>query len=404
MGGMAMSCKTFSPLECTCSLEHGGSKLLCWPFSQVALLPSSSKQLNNPHRRAHVACRARESLVSQSPTSQKDDPGGQQSDFLASQLQDAAQSGLPPELQPIRRDSQPPPTLQKDVFPEDLPMDLFPSQSQLPASQNVAQVGFVSDLQADLLVKEQEDKEEELMKGFPGAKGATIKPLTEESLAYFPAGYLEKVTSIERLDWVTVVPTGMLPKGDRLVLNHNKESVILFWFKGKIYALENRSPAAPMFEEGFAQSVITEEGFITCPITQSKYDIRTGATIDWLPNSPFLRLLTPALSDITVYAVKASPKHIFIHTKPLLVGGFYPLAEFTGNRISTDPNYEEPIIFDDLEFGFTEENELTNGRLAMLGFLTLLLIEMTTGEGILKGSGILDFLYELLPGFPVLRY
>lgn len=374
---MAITCKTFWSLEhAYSSHEKASCKLSLWPFSQVAPLSSSScSHLKRSHRDVSIACTAREILVSQS---QEVSPSSFPEDFQGASLEDGPQGAAQGSCE---------------------------VDQGLQVSQKSSQVRFKEDEQAELQLKEDED--EEWLKGFPGAKGALVKPLSSESLTYFPEGYLDTVSSIDRWDWVTIVPTRMLPKGDRLVLEHNKESVILFWFKGKIYALENRSPAAPMFEEGFAKAVISEDGLVTCPITESKYDIRTGATVVWLPKSSLLeKMFSPTVSDLSVYAVKASPDHIFIHRKRLLVGGYYPLAEFTGNRIWEGPDelYNEPIIFDDLEFGFTDDNELTNGRFAMLGFLTLLILEMTTGEGILKGSGILDFLYKFLPGFPVLRY
>ena len=53
-------------------------------------------------------------------------------------------------------------------------------------------------------------------------------------------------------------------------------------------------------------------------------------------------------------------------------------------------------------FGFTPKNELINGRAAMAGFVFLLLIEITTGKGLLGTTGFLSFLYKtVFPGFPV---
>lgn len=45
-------------------------------------------------------------------------------------------------------------------------------------------------------------------------------------------------------------------------------------------------------------------------------------------------------------------------------------------------------------FGFTNKNELINGKAAIIGFLLLLDFELLTGKGILKGTGFLDFLYS----------
>jgi Chlorophyll A-B binding protein len=41
------------------------------------------------------------------------------------------------------------------------------------------------------------------------------------------------------------------------------------------------------------------------------------------------------------------------------------------------------------KFGFTNHAEIWNGRLAMIGFITAIIVEMNTGHGVLKQLGIL---------------
>jgi hypothetical protein len=84
-----------------------------------------------------------------------------------------------------------------------------------------------------------------------------------------------------------------------------------------------------------------QDGIIVCPHTQSRFDIKTGEIVDWLPNESLLaRIWNPPISDLSIYAVKVSPDHIYINTQPAMVGGYFALAEFAGNQISSDPNYE----------------------------------------------------------------
>lgn len=55
------------------------------------------------------------------------------------------------------------------------------------------------------------------------------------------------------------------------------------------------------------------------------------------------------------------------------------------------------MVVDDTEegFGWTRKNEIINGRAAMAGFFMLLIQELLTGKGFLKGLGFLDFLYKV---------
>ncbi|KAH7287770.1 hypothetical protein KP509_32G073500 [Ceratopteris richardii] len=356
---MAMACKTLCYVECASSNELSVRTFTQPRLSQGAYSCSFSNNIKSRmYRSTFKTGRARDALVShtQDPASRALQETFQDSS-TSQQLQVSVEDHAGDTRNGLHVDDNGNQSTNSS-FQEDSEAD-FPltslshpytvhsrgdsttacsSVSLLNVSQENTNVEIENEKSTGIQLREEE---EEWPKDFPGAKGALVKPLTEESLAYFPEGYLDTVTSIERLDWVTIVPTRMLPRGDRLVLEHNGEKVMLFWFEGRIYALENRSSAAPMFEEGFAKSTISKDGIITCPITGSKYDIRTGATVEWLPRISFLeRLVTPPLSDTTVYAVKASPGHIFIHTKPLLVGGYYPLAESTGNRIWDGPDYE----------------------------------------------------------------
>jgi len=41
------------------------------------------------------------------------------------------------------------------------------------------------------------------------------------------------------------------------------------------------------------------------------------------------------------------------------------------------------------KFGFTNFAEIWNGRLAMIGFITALIVEMNTGHGVLAQFGLM---------------
>ena len=58
------------------------------------------------------------------------------------------------------------------------------------------------------------------------------------------------------------------------------------------------------------------------------------------------------------------------------------------------------VVDENLEgFGFSEKNEIINGKTAIIGFLFLLDFELLTGKGLLKGTGFLDFLYGISNAF-----
>lgn len=41
------------------------------------------------------------------------------------------------------------------------------------------------------------------------------------------------------------------------------------------------------------------------------------------------------------------------------------------------------------KFGFTDYAEVWNGRLAMIGFITAIIVEMNTGHGVLRQLGLM---------------
>ncbi|KAL5843346.1 hypothetical protein ACOSQ4_009304 [Xanthoceras sorbifolium] len=202
-------------------------------------------------------------------------------------------------------------------------------------------------------------------------------------------------------NWVPVVPLSALPKGERRVILQGGETILLLWYRDEIFAIENRSPAEGAYTEGLINAKLTKEGCIVCPSTESTFDLRTGAIREWYPKNPVLRALTP-VSRLYVYPVKTDEENIYINMRGILGSDASAEIVFSGKAqpgvTASDVNVEvvRMVVDEDVGgFGFTERNEIINGKAAVIGFLLLLDFELLTGEGLLKGTGFLNLLYTV---------
>uniref|UniRef100_A0A0E0ME77 Rieske domain-containing protein n=1 Tax=Oryza punctata TaxID=4537 RepID=A0A0E0ME77_ORYPU len=207
-------------------------------------------------------------------------------------------------------------------------------------------------------------------------------------------------------NWVPVVPLAALPRGERRVIVQDGEEILLLWYKEQVYAVENRSPAEGAYTEGLLNAKLTQDGCIVCPTTDSTFDLRTGEIKEWYPKNPVLRALTPALRKLFVYPVKIDGENIYISIRGAVSSGGSAEIIFSGKAqpgfTASDVNIEEVrmVIDEDVGgFGFTNENELINGKAAIIGFLLLIDFELLTGKGLLKGTGLLDFIYAISRAF-----
>ncbi|XP_020683707.1 uncharacterized protein LOC110100520 [Dendrobium catenatum] len=203
-------------------------------------------------------------------------------------------------------------------------------------------------------------------------------------------------------NWVPVVPLAALPKGERRVIIQDGETILLLWYKDELFAIENRSPAEGAYTEGLLNAKLTQDGCIICPTTDSTFDLRTGDIKEWYPKNPVLRALTPALRKLLVYPIKIDGENIYISMEGDAQSGGSSEIVFSGKAqpgiTASDVNIEEVrmVVDEDFEaFGFTSKNELINGKAAIIGFLFLIDFELLTGKGLLKGTGVLDFIYAV---------
>jgi len=97
-----------------------------------------------------------------------------------------------------------------------------------------------------------------------------------------------------------------LPKGVRKEVTVQGIGVLIFWYRNQLYAIENRSPAEGAYSEGFANAKFTQDYGIECPSTKSVFSLKTGEIVDWYPNNPVLRVLTPSdtCRPLDIYPVK----------------------------------------------------------------------------------------------------
>ena len=65
-------------------------------------------------------------------------------------------------------------------------------------------------------------------------------------------------------------------------------------------------------------------------------------------------------------------------------------SNYIDEQIREDKLDEESIeIKDEYKFGWSSYSEITNGRFAMIGFLSIILIELFSKQSFLKWAGIL---------------
>ncbi|KAI8526546.1 hypothetical protein RHMOL_Rhmol12G0005000 [Rhododendron molle] len=206
--------------------------------------------------------------------------------------------------------------------------------------------------------------------------------------------------------WVPVVPLTALPRGERRVIIQDGETILLLWYKDEVFAIENKSPAEGAYSEGLLNAKLTQDGCIVCPTTDSTFDLRTGSIKEWYPKNPVLRVLTPSLRDLFIYPVKTDDENIYISIKGGAIADASAEIVFSGRAqpgiTASDVNVDEVrMVVDEGQegFGFTQKNELINGKAAVIGFLLLLDFELLTGKGLLKGTGFLDFIYSATNAF-----
>lgn len=96
----------------------------------------------------------------------------------------------------------------------------------------------------------------------------------------------------------------------------NGVSILAFWYRNQLYAIESRSPAEGAYAEGFIKAKFTQDYAIECPSTGSLFSLKDGSIVSWYPGNPVLRALTPSSTcrPLEIYPVKITQDAISIDT------------------------------------------------------------------------------------------
>lgn len=124
----------------------------------------------------------------------------------------------------------------------------------------------------------------------------------------------EAASSAGEDSFIPVMRPEDLPKGVRKEVRVKGNSVLLFWYRNQIYAIEARSPAEGAYSEGFIRAKFTQDYCIECPTTASLFSLKDGSIVSWYPNNPVLRMLTPSSTcrPMEIYPVKLTQDAISV--------------------------------------------------------------------------------------------
>ena len=132
-----------------------------------------------------------------------------------------------------------------------------------------------------------------------------------------------------------------LPRGDRKLVRALGKSVLMFWYRDTVFAIESRSPAEGAYSEGFEKARLTQDACIECPTTKSKFDLKTGEIKEWYPENPVLKALTPqdTCRPMEVFPVEVRDDGIYLDAKNGSLGpGFVAPIGLGGSNTSLENN------------------------------------------------------------------
>ena len=158
--------------------------------------------------------------------------------------------------------------------------------------------------------------------------------------SFSPGGSFAKVCELEEL-----------PRGERKLVRALGKSILMFWYRDRVYAIESRSPAEGAYSEGFERARLTQDGCIECPTTKSTFDLKTGEIKEWYPDNAWLRMLTPqdTCRNMEVFPVEMKQDGIYVDAKNGSLGpDFVAPVGFGGSNTSLENNNVfgvEPMMY-----------------------------------------------------------
>merc|ERR1719389_943908 len=200
-------------------------------------------------------------------------------------------------------------------------------------------------------------------------------------------------TSTRTKNWVSVIPLGDLPKGARKEVRVDGLSILLFWYRNEIFAIETRSPAEGAYSEGFIRAMLTQNYHIECPSTGTLFSLKTGEIIEWYPKNPVLRLLTPAkyCRPMRVYPVEIEQEAVYVDISS---GGMNKVTKGgAGTSLENNNVYGlEPKVY----IEGSDPNDPTNESPSAQPPFTATAVTLITGfvgVGLLATGGTAVFIY-----------
>lgn len=186
--------------------------------------------------------------------------------------------------------------------------------------------------------------------------------------------------------FVPVLRPEDLPKGTRKEVRVDGKTVLLFWYRNQIYAIEARSPAEGAYSEGFIRAKFTQDFCIECPATGSLFSLKDGSIVSWYPNNMVLRMLTPASTcrPLEIYPVHLGEASISVDVSGSTVGGAPTTRGGSDTSLENNNVYGlEPKVYVEGSEA-APEAESSGDRVASAATLTITVLAVV---GVLVGGG-----------------